>query len=444
MPIVCGTDFSERSGRAAAAAGALATRIKDTELWLVHVLDPAADTLEDTSPKRLTLAAGDKLAAAAQSLQERTRVRVHHCVLHGPPAETLVRFAEAKGARVLVVASQGHGTSPLYRIGGTSERIAQSASVPVLVVRDPTPFEAWGKGDRPLRILLGADWSQSSDPAIRWVGALREAGACDVTVGHVYYPAVLRDLDVVRHVEARHGATLSQTLYERDRAAEQRLERELARRVGKLPGGGETTCRPYVGIGRLGDHLIELAEMERADLIVLGSHQKKGLARLASVASVTLHYSHASVAVVPLSSRESSLADVPSIRRVLIPTDFSPSANSAVPFGYALLGGPEGEVYLLHALPDARSADTADIAARLRSLVPVRGVPGAVATRTEVVAHANAAHAILAAAERLGVDLICMGSHGHSRLRRALLGSVAEAVVRESVRPVAVIPSLPL
>lgn len=437
MPIMCGTDFSEGSRPAVVAAAALASRIKDSELWLVHVVDPSADALADTTPKRLAIAAGDRLAEAANALRELTRSHVHHCVLHGPPGETLLKFAEARGARLVVVASQGHGKSSVYRVGGTSERVAQSASVPVLVVRDATPFEAWASGQRPLRILLGADWSQSSDPAIRWVKALREAGPCDVTVGHVYYSPV------PHHLRPRYDATISELVDERERELERRLEQDLARRMGEMPGTGELTCRPYRGLGRLGDHLIELAEQERADLIVLGSHGKRGLARLASVAAVTLHYSHSSVAVVPAAAHGELVGEVPRVRRVLVPTDFSSAASSAVPYGYALLGGQEGEVYLLHVLPEGRRAESAETAARLRSLVPTRGLPEAAVTRTEVITHSNPAHAIVAAAQRLGVDIICMGSHGHTAVRRALLGSVAEAVVRESDRPVLVAPSLP-
>ena len=52
-----------------------------------------------------------------------------------------------------------------------------------------------------------------------------------------------------------------------------------------------------------------------------------------------------------------------------------------------------------------------------------------------------AAEAILAAAERLDVDLIAVASHGRSGIMRALLGSVAEEVARRSPRPVLIIRS---
>jgi nucleotide-binding universal stress UspA family protein len=49
----------------------------------------------------------------------------------------------------------------------------------------------------------------------------------------------------------------------------------------------------------MGDHLLEFAESEKADLIVVGTHQRRGLRRLGSVSSVVLHFGHTSVACIP-------------------------------------------------------------------------------------------------------------------------------------------------
>ena len=43
------------------------------------------------------------------------------------------------------------------------------------------------------------------------------------------------------------------------------------------------------------------------------------------------------------------------------------------------------------------------------------------------------------AAER-GADLLVLGSHGHGVIRRFLLGSVAERVLREAGCPVMIVP----
>ena len=43
--------------------------------------------------------------------------------------------------------------------------------------------------------------------------------------------------------------------------------------------------------------------------------------------------------------------------------------------------------------------------------------------------------------ERLGPDLVVMGSHGHGRLYELLVGSVTAAVVRRARRPILLVPS---
>ncbi|HXU83781.1 MAG TPA: universal stress protein, partial [Polyangia bacterium] len=60
-------------------------------------------------------------------------------------------------------------------------------------------------------------------------------------------------------------------------------------------------------------------------------------------------------------------------------------------------------------------------------------------TRPSVIEGLRAPEAIVQAAERLGVDLIVMASHGRSGLKRALLGSVAEEVARRSPKPVLIV-----
>jgi len=47
--------------------------------------------------------------------------------------------------------------------------------------------------------------------------------------------------------------------------------------------------------------------------------------------------------------------------------------------------------------------------------------------------------AIVGAAERLGVDLVALGSHERSGVSRAVLGSVADEVARTCSRPVLVV-----
>jgi nucleotide-binding universal stress UspA family protein len=90
-----------------------------------------------------------------------------------------------------------------------------------------------------------------------------------------------------------------------------------------------------------------------------------------------------------------------------------------------------GLVRLLH--PAERSAEAAE-----RSLDEARGriPPELGPVDVQVVENASAAGGILAEARRGGADVIAIATHGRGGLRRFLLGSVAENVLRESPVPV--------
>ena len=139
-------------------------------------------------------------------------------------------------------------------------------------------------------------------------------------------------------------------------------------------------------------------------------------------------------------------------RRILVPTDFSESAQAAWRYAQMLAGQFNSRIHLLHVvglpyLYDAGGTEAAalrmaelmaqseDMArARLRKLVPKAGplarrVTAATATGITV-------EQILEyiAAER--IDLVVMGTHGRGLVGHLLLGSVAERVVQQAPVPV--------
>jgi nucleotide-binding universal stress UspA family protein len=431
MAIVCGTDLSGRSRPALAAAAAIARRTKEP-LCLVHVL-AGAELLEADCRDRLLATAREALDEEAERVAGSLPGGVQRKVVVGHAVRELLSVADAEHATLVVVSSQGHASSPLYRIGGTSERIAHESPRPVLVVRDAAPFEAWERGDRPLRVVAGIDFTAASPSAIRWVKTLRRAGPCDVVFGHLY-----DGVDVLR----RYGRGGSPSLVSPDPDAERLLERDLRAIVGDVGGAGQVEFRMRLALGRLADQLVALAEAERADVVVVGTHHRGGPARLWSVSSGALHLGRMSIATVPTSPGTLLGPEgLPEVRRVLVATDQSESSGWTVAFGYALLGRHGGDVHLLRVLHPGRegedSAGDAEIVAGLRALAPSGAEREGITTHVELARGAVVAE-ICAAAERLGVDAVCVGSRGESRLE-ALLGSVAAAVLRECLRPVLVV-----
>ena len=150
---------------------------------------------------------------------------------------------------------------------------------------------------------------------------------------------------------------------------------------------------------------------------------------------------------------------MPSLNRVLVVTDFSETANVAVPFAYALVK-PGGEVHLLHvieheevpnplyahytpddlATPDKRAQAVKAVERHLLTLVPKAAKQKTVTTVVGCVLYPEVAPGIVEEARRRKVDAIVIGSHGRTGLKHLLLGSVAEHVLRGAGVPVLVVP----
>jgi nucleotide-binding universal stress UspA family protein len=144
---------------------------------------------------------------------------------------------------------------------------------------------------------------------------------------------------------------------------------------------------------------------------------------------------------------------VPVIARVIVAIDFSPSSRSALDYATLLAAtlGASMEVVHVREPPGYVGPDT-------MALLPIAaGQPGFEQTRGEVqrelegalarapsrparhsvrIESGEPSDAILQVAADSGADLIVMGTHGRSGLARALLGSVAESVLRRAACPV--------
>jgi nucleotide-binding universal stress UspA family protein len=141
------------------------------------------------------------------------------------------------------------------------------------------------------------------------------------------------------------------------------------------------------------------------------------------------------------------------VRRVLVTTDLSPLADSAIRPALDLAKSAQGKLILVHVMenqPPARpdpsaprykaafalhEADKAREAELLKNLEErLRGEQGV--DWTAVVARGDPIESILGIAEAERADLIVISSSGRTGLKRFLLGSVAEELARSSPLPV--------
>jgi nucleotide-binding universal stress UspA family protein len=214
------------------------------------------------------------------------------------------------------------------------------------------------------------------------------------------------------------------------------MQRDLLRRFS---GTAEPVVRSVIararrGLGRIGDHIIELARDEQVDAIIIGTSQKTGLGRLGSVSSVIVEDAPESVVCVPPQARIVTQT-IPALRKALVATDLSQFANRAVPYAFALTP-PAGEVHILHVVKDDAEIEEPDLMRELEALAPAGAIQH---VHAHIVRGDDTATTIAQCAARFGVDVICIASHGRSGLSRALVGSVADSLLRATRRPVLVL-----
>jgi nucleotide-binding universal stress UspA family protein len=290
QPIVCGTDFSATAIEAVDIAAAMARQLA-TRLVLVHV-----DQLQGSLPSDPFVLE----AAISQRRRELDRetqrlrdlgTKVDKKFLSGSAFDELVTAAtEARGC-LIVVGAIGHGLARRLLVGSVAERTAEGSPIPTLVVRPGGRLASWIRGGHALKILIGYDFSPASDAALRWVHQLGEIGKFQGTVLYSNWPP-----DEAR----RLGYEGPLPLVSNPNEIQKNLERDLEKRVTKLLPKREVTVLVEPGWGTPEGYLFEMASRQKIDLIVVGTHQRRGLGRvlLGSVSRAVLHHAKMAVAVI--------------------------------------------------------------------------------------------------------------------------------------------------
>lgn len=438
MNITCGTDFTDHANKAVLAAAAVTAR-QSGVLSLVHVFD----TRNYSKPSKELLAhlRGSR-HKKLETLADRARRRAAKVVSHlaeGSPATQLAEFAKKAGSQLLVVSSNGQIAPTKWFAGSVADQVAQASSIPTMVIRNPIAIEAWAYERRPLNVLVAYDFSASAEAALLWTAELRKVAPCDVTVAYVASAANER-------ARLRVAPPLSPLYY--PSGLKKFLVQELKHKCETVFGENAVKICVKADWGRPDSQLLEMAGDDRADLIVVGTSQRRGLARLGSISRAVVHYAPMNVVCVPAPiAVEKPTAGQAHFERVLVPIDFSESAEQAVALACATVR-KGGQVRLLHVVPPERrnghsapikechSESSRRLSVRMAALVPKTAHDSGIKTHAAVVEHNEPATAICQVAEQFDADLICMATRKRPWPLGTMYGSVSQGVMARSVRPV--------
>jgi universal stress protein A len=150
--------------------------------------------------------------------------------------------------------------------------------------------------------------------------------------------------------------------------------------------------------------------------------------------------------------RESGYAQAGSAQfaRILVPSDFSDPSRKALKYAARLAAQFGSKITLLHVLEPSMSPDFASFPLVLEEEKVVEGARQRLLSLAKAhldgrylaaleVRSGNPFHEIAEAARELSMDLIVMATHGYTGVKRVLLGSTTERVVRYAQCPVLVV-----
>ena len=282
------------------------------------------------------------------------------------------------------------------------------------------------------RILVPLDGSDLAERALPFASFLAKANGGQVIL--------MRAIDTwATHVDMGEEA-----------ARHPEIEAELSRLASRLTSEGVPHATVSVAYGEAASLIESTAASTRADLIVMSTHGRRGIAKWAygSVAERVFRLSTRPILFIPAQATATWSVDT----SVLLPLDGSEVAEQALPFAEALARSLKAAINILQVvepvpvtvgagadlaplidyneLLQAAEPYGAGVAHKLRD----RGMPAAAKT---VLGYAAAS--IVDEAEALSARAIVMASHGRTGLERAVMGSVATGVVQRANQPVLVV-----
>jgi nucleotide-binding universal stress UspA family protein len=278
--IVFATDFTQAAATALPFAAEIAQRF-GAKLFAVHAKTPENYALPTAELWPVANAEVEKLAAhLKETLREQfPTVESEVLLAEGGVWAVVEAIAEQKKADLIVVGTSGRRGIGKFILGSVAEEILRRATCPVLTVgphssADP-PREAKFR-----KIVYATDFGDGSRVAAAYAVALAQEHQAHLTLLHV-----------IEHPKA--GELVRP--HELEAAALDRLHALVA-------GDAELWCEPraIVRQGAPAEKILEVAEKEQADLIVLGVRDAKGLVRATHLPIAVAHQvvSHATCPVL--------------------------------------------------------------------------------------------------------------------------------------------------
>jgi nucleotide-binding universal stress UspA family protein len=290
------------------------------------------------------------------------------------------------------------------------------------------------------RILFPTDFSRRSERSLDMALELAERFGAELHMLHA----------IVLHADDPNDpAHLFPDPEEIRRRLEEIADRRMATSLERRAGRGVTVVRERRRGISAAPVILEHADEIGADLIVMSTHGRRGIEHVL-LGSVTEEVVRLAPCPVLTVRSDAEVEEVPTIRSILVPVDFSDHAGVAVAHARELADSFGAALDVLHVFerpihPEiylgGMPLETPEFAAVEGSLKEAletfaREAGGPDVETSIHVMEGRAVPGILEFAAEAGSDLVVIATHGLTGMAHVLLGSVAEKVVRRASCPV--------
>lgn len=182
--------------------------------------------------------------------------------------------------------------------------------------------------------------------------------------------------------------------------------------------------------------ILERAGSSRHDLVVMATHGRSRVARffLGSVADELVRQAEIPVLLVPTRDPAPTILPEPVLENVLVALDGSALAERVLGPALDLVRLVQGRCSLLRIAEVGQEIEARAYLETISRRLRDEGI----VVETRVIVASHAAEAILEQADKRHGDVIALATHGRGGLRRMLLGSVADEVIRGAAAPILV------
>ena len=267
------------------------------------------------------------------------------------------------------------------------------------------------------KLLLSTDGSQHSE------GAIREAISFASKCSSKLYACMVLDTNP-------EYETIGSNVFEKEEdEAKSHLE-SVKSRAAKEGLACETIFHESIEASQA---IVDEATEKKVDMIVIGRHGRKGLAKalMGEVAAKVIAHAPCKVLVVPKAAKIE-------YRNLLIATDGSVHSNAALTEAIAIAKRCGSHLIALSAMRDESEREEAkNLANKAAELAEAEGVSAEAVTPL-----GRSFNAIVETAGGRGVDLIVMGTYGKTGVKKLLMGSSTEKVIGNAGCAVLVVKSV--